>query len=294
MRIKCRDASSVMGNLSIATRQGGGDDEEEDKFYSMQSSLEAVPAGEPINSSVDARLMAQLALRSSSGLVGVSNEGASMAAATYSATKGITGTMQGNEAEILQHELVETSRKYDAAMRTNGQLRAVLADYERMMAQIIEARGNASSALTDSPERLRIDNQRLMADLQTAQIAFQNLLHRYDELKRMQEELRTTEHAHRQRISELQADLANADRRYESLRRQAELKLDDASRQLDAAREGIEGELAVMRARLHKADLRITSLESTIEAKTRENGELMTICDELIGKIDATKGTSGG
>lgn len=277
-----------MVNPPVVVKQGGGD-EEEDRFYSVQSSLEAVLANEPVG---DARLMSQLTLRSSSGLVIIPGEGGSIVA-TPSAAKGSTSATQGKEMEILQHELAETSRKYDVAMRTNGQLRAVLADYERTMAQIIEARGSASSSLADNPERLRGDNQRLMADLQTAQIAFQNLLHRYDELKRMHEELRATEHAHRQRISELQAELANADRRYESLRRQAELKLDDASRQLDAAREGIEGELAVMRARLHKADLRITSLESTIEAKTRENGELMTICDELIGKIDAAKSTGG-
>ena len=35
-----------------------------------------------------------------------------------------------------------------------------------------------------------------------------------------------------------------------------------------------------------KAELRTSSLESTVEAKAKENSELMAICDELISKMD--------
>lgn len=48
----------------------------------------------------------------------------------------------------------------------------------------------------------------------------------------------------------------------------------------------LENELSVTRAKLLKSELKINSLESSIEAKTRENSELMTICDELIHKMD--------
>ena len=88
------------------------------------------------------------------------------------------------------------------------------------------------------------------------------------------EDLKAQDTTHRTRIAECQAELTNAERRYESLRRQAETKLEEAEKEINTIRESMESELAVMRARLHKADLRITSLESTIEAKTRENAEL--------------------
>lgn len=48
----------------------------------------------------------------------------------------------------------------------------------------------------------------------------------------------------------------------------------------------LENELSVTKAKLLKSELKISSLESAIEAKTRENSELMTICDELIHKMD--------
>lgn len=48
----------------------------------------------------------------------------------------------------------------------------------------------------------------------------------------------------------------------------------------------LENELSVTKAKLLKSELKISSLEASIEAKTRENNELMTICDELIHKMD--------
>lgn len=51
-------------------------------------------------------------------------------------------------------------------------------------------------------------------------------------------------------------------------------------------KESLENELSATRAKLHKSELKISSLETAIEAKTKENSELMTICDELIHKMD--------
>ena len=51
-------------------------------------------------------------------------------------------------------------------------------------------------------------------------------------------------------------------------------------------KESLEYELSATKAKLLKSELKINSLESAIEAKTRENSELMTICDELIHKMD--------
>jgi hypothetical protein len=51
----------------------------------------------------------------------------------------------------------------------------------------------------------------------------------------------------------------------------------------------LENELSAAKAKLLKSELRIVSLESAVDAKTRENSELMTICDELIKKMDNKK-----
>ena len=47
-----------------------------------------------------------------------------------------------------------------------------------------------------------------------------------------------------------------------------------------------------MRAKLLKAELRMSSLESSEQAKIRENAELTAICEELISKIDQKAATA--
>jgi alpha-D-ribose 1-methylphosphonate 5-triphosphate synthase subunit PhnG len=55
----------------------------------------------------------------------------------------------------------------------------------------------------------------------------------------------------------------------------------------------LEIELSATRAKLHKSELKVGGLEGTVEAKSRENSELMAICDELIQKIDSQAAVAG-
>lgn len=254
--------SSKMINLSQDSLVSG-----EERFYSFQSSTASLPSSLNVG-------VIQLDSTSSLNINELKNSTPKILQPSQSSD---------NILRLMHQELSELNSRYDLAIKTNAQLRTVLADYERTMAQVIESRKSGDS---HTLEHLKQGKQKLAADLQMAQIAFQNLHQRYEELKGRAEDLRAQDTTHRTRIAEFQAELANAERRYESLRRQAESKLEEAEREINMVRESMESELAVMRARLHKSDLRITSLESTIEAKTRENAELMIICDELIGKMD--------
>jgi hypothetical protein len=47
----------------------------------------------------------------------------------------------------------------------------------------------------------------------------------------------------------------------------------------------IADEIAKLHAMQRKAEMRVTTLERTIEEKARENKELTLICDELIAKV---------
>lgn len=87
-------------------------------------------------------------------------------------------------------------------------------------------------------------------------------------------------------IAGLQAELTNADRRYDALRQHAEQKLLDANNQIQRVQASMDVELSATKAKLLKAELRIGSLEESLTSKTKENKELGAICDELIQKID--------
>ena len=48
----------------------------------------------------------------------------------------------------------------------------------------------------------------------------------------------------------------------------------------------LENELSVTKAKLLKSELQVNSLEAALKAKIEENSQIMTICDELIHKMD--------
>ena len=47
-------------------------------------------------------------------------------------------------------------------------------------------------------------------------------------------------------------------------------------------------EVAKLQAMMRKADMRVSTLERTMEQKTRENKELTEICDDLISKVGSS------
>ncbi len=58
-----------------------------------------------------------------------------------------------------------------------------------------------------------------------------------------------------------------------------------ANEKLTSIQRARESELTRMHAMQRKAEMRLVTLERTIEEKARENAELTAICDELIAKV---------
>jgi hypothetical protein len=69
------------------------------------------------------------------------------------------------------------------------------------------------------------------------------------------------------------------------------LTLTRASQEVSKIRQSSEDEMALLKAKLQKAELRIKALEQTVQQKEAENAELMGICDELIVKMESSKKT---
>jgi chromosome segregation ATPase len=179
-------------------------------------------------------------------------------------------------------------------------MRTMLAEYEKTLAQFIDARRNRPDQHS-SIDQLIQDKKKLELEIQTLQISYQNLHQRYEDLKGLQEQSRINDATLRQSIQLLQQELASTVRTLENTRRAYEDKIEKyvkSKRKLVSfnlfrlnidtknTRETLEYELSATKAKLLKSELKTSSLESAIEAKTKENSELMTICDELIHKMD--------
>merc|ERR1712073_243083 len=86
-------------------------------------------------------------------------------------------------------------------------------------------------------------------------------------------------------LEDLTSKYKKEEERFEVLRSHAESKLEEANSQISELQRSKAAEIAKLTALLRKSEMRISSLERSVEQKTRENQELTTICDELISKV---------
>jgi Transforming acidic coiled-coil-containing protein (TACC). len=62
-----------------------------------------------------------------------------------------------------------------------------------------------------------------------------------------------------------------------------------ANQELDSVRRSQQAENAKFKAMIKKAEVKTSSLEEMLEQKVKENQELASICDELIGKVGSSE-----
>ena len=104
-------------------------------------------------------------------------------------------------------------------------MRAMLSEYEKTLAQFIDARRMRPDQHS-SLDQLLADKKKLELELQTIQISYQNRHQRYEDAKGLQEQARINDATLRQSIQVLQQELATTVRTLDNVRRAYEEKLE--------------------------------------------------------------------
>ncbi|KAF9979265.1 hypothetical protein BGZ73_002534 [Actinomortierella ambigua] len=190
------------------------------------------------------------------------------------------------EAALFQFEIQQLKTALEKEEHDKAQLKAVLDEFEASLEDIAL---NTTKELSTIKE----ENTRLTEEKEEVEKSFVLLKTRYDELIAHNEKHVENERVLRGAIEALKLDYENAEARYEKVKTHAETKLSEAQVELEAMRMMYEQELAVMRttmmqqqqhmAQQHQIEKR--ELEMKLEAKTRENEELIQFSEELIAKL---------
>ncbi|KAJ1949104.1 hypothetical protein IWQ62_006789, partial [Dispira parvispora] len=86
-------------------------------------------------------------------------------------------------------------------------------------------------------------------------------------------------------IELLKENIKIAEQNFETLKGHAEKKIQEANEEINKVRAQKDKEVSLMRVQISKAESKIKTLEASIETKTKENADLMGICDDLIAKM---------
>ncbi|XP_026642809.1 transforming acidic coiled-coil-containing protein 1 isoform X2 [Microtus ochrogaster] len=192
--------------------------------------------------------------------------------------------------EIITKEIEanEWKKKYEETREEVLEMRKIVAEYEKTIAQMIEDEQRTSMTSQKSFQQLTMEKEQALADLNSVERSLSDLFRRYENLKGVLEGFKKNEEALKKCAQDYLARVKQEEQRYQALKIHAEEKLDRANEEIAQVRSKAKAESAALHAGLRKEQMKVESLERALQQKNQEIEELTKICDELIAKLGKT------
>ncbi|XP_007960419.3 transforming acidic coiled-coil-containing protein 1 isoform X12 [Chlorocebus sabaeus] len=189
--------------------------------------------------------------------------------------------------EIITKEIEanEWKKKYEETRQEVLEMRKIVAEYEKTIAQMIEDEQRTSMTSQKSFQQLTMEKEQALADLNSVERSLSDLFRRYENLKGVLEGFKKNEEALKKCAQDYLARVKQEEQRYQALKIHAEEKLDKANEEIAQVRTKAKAESAALHAGLRKEQMKVESLERALQQKNQEIEELTKICDELIAKL---------
>ncbi|KAI5642802.1 transforming acidic coiled-coil-containing protein (TACC) domain-containing protein [Phthorimaea operculella] len=211
-----------------------------------------------------------------------------------SETKELQNRLASLESQMKNLEMISEDRlkkindlneKLNEKAQINKQMAKVVEEYERTIASLIDE--TAKDKKRHAEERMQLIKERdeQTAHLASMEVSFNDLHSKYEKSKQIIIGFKANEDAYKKSIKEFEENLAKMHKNYELLKQHATSKLNHANEELQKINRAHESEVLKMNAMIKRKELHITSLEETLQQKTKANEELTAICDELINKV---------
>ncbi|XP_074531854.1 uncharacterized protein tacc2 isoform X3 [Halichoeres trimaculatus] len=184
-----------------------------------------------------------------------------------------------------EKEVLEWQRKYEDSRQEVVEMRKIVAEYEKTIAQMIEDDQKEKSLSHHTIQQLIMEKDQALADLNSVEKSLADLFRRYEKMKDVLEGYRKNEEVLKKCAQEYLSRVRKEEQRYQALKIHAEEKLDKANSDIAQVRAKAKQEQAAYQASMRKEQMKVDSLERTLEQKNKEIEELTKICDELIAKM---------
>ncbi|XP_073777046.1 transforming acidic coiled-coil-containing protein 2 isoform X16 [Danio rerio] len=189
------------------------------------------------------------------------------------------------EIVVKEKEAMEWKRKYEESRREVEEMRRIVMEYEKTIAEMIEGEQREKSVSHHTIQQLILEKDQALADLNSVEKSLADLFRRYEKMKDVLEGFRKNEDVLKKCAQEYLSRVRKEEQRYQALKIHAEEKLDKANSEIAQVRAKAKQEQAAHQASLRKEQMKVDSLERTLEQKNKEIEELTKICDELIAKM---------
>ncbi|KAK2871287.1 hypothetical protein QQF64_002446 [Cirrhinus molitorella] len=192
--------------------------------------------------------------------------------------------------EIIAKEIEanEWKRKYEESKLEVTEMRKIVDEYEKTVAQMIEDEQRKNIGSQKSVQQLTLERDQALADLNSVERSLSDLFRRYENMKTVLEGFKKNEEVLKKCAQDYLTRVRQEEQRYQTLKIHAEEKLDKANEEIAQVRAKANAESVALNASLRKEQMKVESLERAFEQKNQEIEELTKICDELIAKLGTT------
>ncbi|NXF31563.1 TACC1 protein, partial [Nyctibius bracteatus] len=237
------------------------------------------PQGSPGLCSMDKPPAAVTSMRSDSPLDGI---------CLSTSEKTAVLTLIREEIITKEIEANEWKKKYEESRQEVLEMRKIVAEYEKTIAQMIEDEQRTNMTSQKNLQQLTMEKDQALADLNSVERSLSDLFRRYENLKGVLEGFKKNEEALKKCAQDYLTRVKQEEQRYQALKVHAEEKLDKANEEIAQVRAKAKAESAALHAGLRREQMKVESLERALQQKNQEIEELTKICDELIAKLGKT------
>ncbi|NXB95289.1 TACC3 protein, partial [Vidua chalybeata] len=190
------------------------------------------------------------------------------------------------EVQEKELEIEKWNEKYNKLHMEYKEMGKIVAEFEQTITQIMEDAQKQKETSRKEMQKLMEEKQQAISDLNSMEKSFSELFKRLEKQKDALEGYHKNEEVLKKCAEDYLARIKKEEQRYQALKAHAEEKLQQANEEIAQVRNKAKSETAVLQATLRKEQMRIQSLERSLEQKTKENDELTKICDDLILKME--------
>uniref|UniRef100_A0A182IJR7 Transforming acidic coiled-coil-containing protein C-terminal domain-containing protein n=1 Tax=Anopheles atroparvus TaxID=41427 RepID=A0A182IJR7_ANOAO len=188
-----------------------------------------------------------------------------------------------HDVELREENMLKRITEKD---KTISKMSNVVEAYERTIAELISEKEMLIRNHDLECESLKQDNEINAQHLESLEKTFSNLYAKYERMKKNAVKYKEHEEKLLEKVMKLEECIRAQEQRYEKMKSHAMSQLEIANTKIDEAIRNHSQESAKLKAQIKKEELYRISINEQLIQKSKENEELVKICDELISETN--------
>ncbi|KAJ8336203.1 hypothetical protein SKAU_G00395460 [Synaphobranchus kaupii] len=179
----------------------------------------------------------------------------------------------------------EWREKYDKLLVDNKEMGKIMADFEATVSQVIEDSRKQKAESQEELQKVVQEKEQVMKDLNGMERSFTDFFKRLEKYKEVIEGYKKNEEILKRCAQDYLARIKQEEQRYRTLKVHAEEKIGLANDEIAQVRSKLKAETSALQAQLRREQLKVCSLQKSLEQKVKETEELTKLCDDLITNV---------